>query len=324
MAAPPLVLLVGSATDPHIRLLKEQLQRKHGAGTVIDPLTTRLRWDCEAGLSVWQGNQHIRIRRPDIIYMHERFTPLLRQISQEEVERFHYLSAAVGFCRTLAGMWHDCLINPPHVTLIYSNKLRQIQICRDLGIPVPETTIVNSVADIRSIVKDGNVVAKYLGHPLQPHVEGDRVDYRTVLTVEVNKKKLSAFPSDGISPLILQKRIPRRREWRIFATRECAYSLNLTCDRTDYPLTDGRIGYLIGRFRRARRTPEAICNMTERFLRATGLRYGVFDMIEDPAGAFWFLECNANGQWANIDHAFDHAVSQHFASYLIKVAQSQD
>ncbi len=33
------------------------------------------------------------------------------------------------------------------------------------------------------------------------------------------------------------------------------------------------------------------------YLDRFGLSFGAFDFVVDPDGAWWFLECNPNGQW---------------------------
>ncbi|MNY38950.1 RimK-like ATP-grasp domain protein [compost metagenome] len=48
--------------------------------------------------------------------------------------------------------------------------------------------------------------------------------------------------------------------------------------------------------------PEPVAMRCVELVRRLGLRYGAIDLVEDPEGRFWFLECNPNGQWAWIEN----------------------
>lgn len=98
---------------------------------------------------------------------------------------------------------------------------------------------------------------------------------------------------------ILQELVPKQHEVRLtvvdghfFAARIDAASEAARIDwRSDYY----SISYS------AMETPAGIRSPVRALLQSLGLRFGALDLIVDPDGQWWFLECNPNGQWAWIE-----------------------
>jgi hypothetical protein len=62
--------------------------------------------------------------------------------------------------------------------------------------------------------------------------------------------------------------------------------------------------------------PEPIWAALLRFLREFGLNFGAFDFAVTAEGAWWFLECNPNGQWAWLEHAANLPITAAIADLL--------
>lgn len=51
---------------------------------------------------------------------------------------------------------------------------------------------------------------------------------------------------------------------------------------------------------------------------------GSIDMIVDPEGQYWFLECNQDGQWGFLEKFCDNAIAKVFAEeFLSKLKEDE-
>ena len=62
--------------------------------------------------------------------------------------------------------------------------------------------------------------------------------------------------------------------------------------------------------------PDGIRGALVRFLAAFGLNFGAFDFAVTADGAWWFLECNPNGQWAWLEDAAGLPITTAIADLL--------
>jgi hypothetical protein len=53
-----------------------------------------------------------------------------------------------------------------------------------------------------------------------------------------------------------------------------------------------------------------------------GLRFGAFDLIEEPDGNVVFLECNPNGEYFWLEESLGFQISDAVAAELIKITNS--
>ena len=47
--------------------------------------------------------------------------------------------------------------------------------------------------------------------------------------------------------------------------------------------------------------PDDVAEKCIRIIKVQSLRFGAIDLVRDPDGKIWFLECNPNGEWAWIE-----------------------
>jgi hypothetical protein len=62
--------------------------------------------------------------------------------------------------------------------------------------------------------------------------------------------------------------------------------------------------------------PNAIRGALARFLAGFGLRFGAFDFAVTADDAWWFLECDPNGQWAWLEDAAGLPITHAIADLL--------
>ncbi|MEV0368327.1 hypothetical protein AB0I10_00580 [Streptomyces sp. NPDC050636] len=70
--------------------------------------------------------------------------------------------------------------------------------------------------------------------------------------------------------------------------------------------------------------PDEMRGALVRFLADFGLNFGVFDFAVTADGAWWFLECNPNGQWAWLEDAAGLPITHAIADLLENGASRHD
>jgi hypothetical protein len=63
--------------------------------------------------------------------------------------------------------------------------------------------------------------------------------------------------------------------------------------------------------------PPAVLAAMSRYLEAMGLRFGAFDFNVDHDGGWWFLECNASGQWGWLAEACHLPITEAIVTELL-------
>ncbi|OKJ84220.1 hypothetical protein AMK31_17705 [Streptomyces sp. TSRI0107] len=70
--------------------------------------------------------------------------------------------------------------------------------------------------------------------------------------------------------------------------------------------------------------PDGMREALVRFLADVGLGFGAFDFAVTADGAWWFLECNPNGQWAWLEDAAGLPITTAIAAMLENGAIPRD
>ena len=260
-----------------------------------------------------------RLMSPDVVLLRTRYVPRLHEISAESVQGYQRTAAALGFCMLLANHFADRLVNRREASARVGDKLACAQLAAACGLDVPETLVISDPAALCELGREGRWVVKFLGHPFQPRLEDGRLVWRTILTQRLDPAVLDRLGDGPMTPVLLQREVERRRDWRVFATREGVFAACVenpgTADRVD-----GRLD-----FRRLRPAgdadlPAEIRDGADRLLAAAELHFAVFDVLESADGRFWWVDINPNGQWAELDALFDGALAKHFVASLLRRA----
>lgn len=136
-----------------------------------------------------------------------------------------------------------------------------------------------------------------------------------VMTAPLDRDELEAISEEifNATPTLVQARINKKREWRVVVVGGAIFPYVIDPGAKAYTRLDWRRGGAVARFDAA---PEAVHRFStlNRFVRAAGLDYGVFDFIEGPDARLWFLECNPDGQWLFLDQT--GTLTESFAKFF--------
>lgn len=224
--------------------------------------------------------------------------------------------AAAQFRHGLGGLLAalpGCLyVNHPHRNSGAEFKPRQITEAVRAGLDVPPTLVTNDPVAARSFAKEyGPVVYK----PLRSTAYREGGDLRTVWVRPVEADGIG----DGVAacPHLFQRAVAKTADVRVAAVGERLFATRITTDgahldwRVDQDLISCTPIDPV-------EVPVPVRQGIRVYLKAFGLLFGAFDFALEAGGAWRFLECNPNGQWAFVDRGTTGAITCALADLLEK------
>lgn len=206
-----------------------------------------------------------------------------------------------------------CLyVNHPHRNSGAEFKPRQITEAVRAGLDVPPTLVTNDPAAARSFAKEyGPVVYK----PLRSTEYREGGELRTVWVRLVEADEIG----DGVAacPHLFQQAVTKTADVRVAAVDERLFA---TVIATDGGHLDWRLNYdlITCTPMDSIDVPARVRQGIRAYLKAFGLVFGAFDFALEAGGAWRFLECNPNGQWAFVDRDTTGAITCALADLLEK------
>lgn len=201
------------------------------------------------------------------------------------------------FARQESGLAIDCLsiergyrvVNPIDRHFLANHKPYQLQLAQSCGLNVPAYDITNDPRRVTALLDehgDDAFVFKTLGPTV--HVIAE--------TRYLNREHLAAGDTMRLAPVIFQRAIRRRCEYRVVFVGERIFVHELVIHNEKVALLpDWRLDLTVESVEAS--MPEAILDKIRALMKRLGLYYGAIDFIEDEAGEFWFLEVNPQGQF---------------------------
>ena len=198
-----------------------------------------------------------------------------------------------------------------------SDKLRQLRLASSMGFVVPETVVTNSFAEVQKLAeKKGQCIYK-------PHDGGavGRVTSQMIYTNVLDSRFWGApNPQEQLSlcPGIFQPYIPKDYELRVTVVGSQVFSAKIDSQASDKSSVDWR-RYDFEKVRYSPiEVPTEITSLCVKYVELLGLNFGAIDMIYTPNGEYYFLEINANGQWAWIEAMTNLPISRAIADLLVR------
>ncbi|WP_031065572.1 ATP-grasp ribosomal peptide maturase [Streptomyces sp. NRRL WC-3742] len=188
----------------------------------------------------------------------------------------------------LASLPHAHYVNHPWANRAAEHKPAQLAAAQSCGLTVPDTVITNRADEAREFVAAQAAGAVYKPLWNTPYsVDGQP---HAVWVREVDPAEITDAVS--VCPHLFQAKVPKVFDARVTAVGDRLFGL-----RIDSPDLDWR-----RRQNRMRCTPidvpEPVARSIDAYLGQFRLVFGAFDFAVTASGAWYFLECNPNGQWA--------------------------
>lgn len=206
------------------------------------------------------------------------------------------LVSAVYSC-TRSNVWYS---HPEHVERA-NPKIAQLVVASRLGLSVPPYLASCEAGEIREFARAHSaVVVKALDSYSQVQAgvreEGTfiRFDVKEFSAEELEQLGDEALPH----PLFVQRCIDKAFDVRLTVIGQQVYAVAI------HPPPSGSLDWRAETFECEHETIEPHSDIVERskaYMRHYRLNYGAFDFAVDREGRWWFLECNANGQFLWIE-----------------------
>jgi glutathione synthase/RimK-type ligase-like ATP-grasp enzyme len=174
------------------------------------------------------------------------------------------------------------------------------------GFRVPATLITNDPREAKQFCAEGPAIYKPL-HAGAYEVEGEPAG---IWAAPVEAEEINNAVSH--SAHLFQAQVPKVADVRAVVVGEQVFSARITAPPG---IVDWRSEYRSLTYERVT-CPDAIRRALARFLVGFGLNFGAFDFAVTADGAWWFLECNPNGQWAWLEDAAGLPITHAIADLL--------
>ncbi|MGQ4517075.1 ATP-grasp ribosomal peptide maturase [Streptomyces sp. DW26H14] len=205
------------------------------------------------------------------------------------------------------GALPECLyLSHPLAIARAEYKPAQLDVATRMGLTVPATLITNDPLAATSFCAAQPTIYKPL-HAGAYNVQGEPAG---IWAAPVEEDEIDGAVSH--SAHLFQQRVPKVADVRAVVVGEQVFSARITAPDA---VVDWRAVYQSLTYEPVA-CPDGIRRSLMAFLAEFGLYFGAFDFSVTADGAWWFLECNPNGQWAWLEDAAGLPITQAIADLL--------
>lgn len=296
------ILIITGSHD----LTADYLIEKYGAN-----LFFRLNTDRFSGYTITVNDAGFSIGSPESVIMDETCSsilyrkPLLEDLSSaidEKYQNFAHVEAFSLIDGIVESFDGPCL-SKPSVMRRANNKILQLHLARKFGFKLPSSVITNSKEQIETVEGETKIVK-----PLAIGVINDKSGKEYVQTnlydPDVNHDLLR------YAPAYFQSYIEKDYELRITMIGDSCHAIRIdSSDKIDWRKPDNDVSY------RPFEIDDELKSQCFNFMKHLDMSFGCFDFIAKN-GKYYFLEMNANGQWAWLDEVAGFSISNSLMNYL--------
>jgi hypothetical protein len=199
---------------------------------------------------------------------------------------------------SLPGLYPNAMwVNNYYNLRLPSQRINQIPIAKQLGILVPPTLVTNCYEPALDFLKHyGNCIIKPMNYSGFLHKDKQYGCYTHTLDIEtLNVLRESIH----LAPVFLQKRIPKKAEYRVTLIGDKSFVCRIESKHLDD--LDVALDWRITEPERLIHVPDTLpdfyLSKLHQMLKILGLHFGAFDVICDDNDELYLIELNPNGQW---------------------------
>lgn len=234
--------------------------------------------------------------------------------SGEQAARFAAQENRRGLGGVLGALPGCLYLSHPQAIARAEYKPAQLDAAAQIGLTVPATLITNDPMEAKKFCAEQPAIYKPL-HAGGYEVEGEPAG---IWAAPVDTGEIDGAVSH--SAHLFQARVPKVADVRAVVVGEQVFSARITAPPG---LVDWRAAYQNLTYEPVA-CPDEIRGALTRFLADFGLNFGAFDFAVTADGAWWFLECNPNGQWAWLEDAAGLPITHAIADLLENGASQHD
>lgn len=312
------VLVCTEYEDPTADLIIAELNRRRVPVLRFDPgrdLPASVTLAARIGDGDWDGRLTVGARTAELSgvrALYHRRPSSYPTDSGAQAARFAAQENRRGLGGVLGALPECLYLSHPQAVARAEYKPAQLAAATRAGFRVPTTLITNDAAEAKRFCAEGPALYKPL-HAGAYEVEGEPAG---IWAAPVEAKEIDHAVS--YSAHLFQAQVPKVADVRAVVVGEQVFSTLITAPPG---VVDWRSEYQSLTYERVT-CPNDVRRALARFLAAFGLNFGAFDFAVATDGAWWFLECNPNGQWAWLEHASGLPITHAIADLLENGATS--
>lgn len=194
-------------------------------------------------------------------------------------------------------------LSKPSIMRRANNKVVQLILAKQIGFKIPASTITNSNSSIEKKSYTTGIV-KPLSIGTVMH-DGIKEFVQTNIVDESIDKAALKY-----APAYFQEYIEKDFELRATFVGKNSYTVRIDSqNKIDWRKRNNEIKYSIGHL------PDELYDLCLTFMDALNIDFGCFDFMVKN-GEYYFLEMNANGQWAWLEKVLGNEISKGIMGYL--------
>lgn len=318
MSDPAVLLILGTRTDPHVDRVARELERRGSARVIVLDYHQEIRFSLHqdtAGRVVFRVDGTVVPDEP-LVWDRTKLLPGTELYTRgDEDSRGYVAQEWRAFYKLLCGLHRDRVVNSLESRACMIKPYQQA-IAAGVGFRVPPTLITNDKPVVQAFVDDNDarVIMKSVsaGRVSTAADGGDDVPFN-VMTMRVSPEDLASTAPAEIAycPHFFQREIAKAHELRVVVVDDQVLAFRVDSQRHEVSSVDWRKGARVADFSPAVLDDATVARIRS-FMHRIGLFTGSLDLIVDPAGEVWFLECNQDGAWGWLDDISDGAVTRAF------------
>lgn len=319
------MLVLGTLIDPHVARVVRRLDALGVRAQIVDYLAqTEITYTLVGGdrrSIVVEGEEwnpkeviwsRLKLARNGPFY----FSDTLTDETPNERERRYSLQEQqwLGLYDVLLSSKDGVVINDINRFNRSVAKPAQQLIASRCGLNSPNLVVSNCKEDLVAFAEAHSaIVTKPISAAQIPGANGMGGGPLMTYAVDVEEIRNADPLAFKGAPIMLQERVAKEYELRVVVTRNDYRAYSINSQDNELTALDWRRGMPLLKFSRVT-LPKEITAALQQFLVMTSRDYGSFDLIVDPSGGYWFLECNADGQWGWMEEGESPEISEMLAA----------
>lgn len=312
------ILAITSHDDAHLAVVQQFLTSEI---LVIDPLAVLVDADLSFGIAggnsqvVYRGRnlsgiKSVWFRKPT---HHKDIRPKVEENLKDYSDDAVKQHCALIYDQFPSAGW----ISPYYNIRRAHNKSLGLRTASSLGLRVPDTLFTSDQRQAEAFMADyPQVIIKSLSRTF-PRTED--LGPTMFFARKANRGDPLDLSGLHLAPAVFQQAVDADYDLRVVVVGGQVFTSKVTNEGLpEQAVRDWRLGHFTGtvRFEPYDSLPHDIAEKCVQLTRKLGLKFGAIDLVQDKRGSLWFLEINANGQWAFVDDQTANAIGKAIANLL--------
>lgn len=236
----------------------------------------------------------IYYRKPSLENLNSKMPPEYQIFCHKEV---------LGFIEGIVESFEGQCLSKPSTMRRANNKILQLKLAKEIGFKIPNSKITNS-KDLLHKFNQKEIIIKPLATGTIHHEGTKEIIQTNLVDSSISIESLKYTPS------YFQHYIEKDYELRTTIVNHTILTVRIDSkNKIDWRKKDNVINYKIAQL------PKEIEKKCLDFMSQLEIKFGCFDFIV-RSGEYYFLEMNANGQWAWLEMETGTEISKAIVEYL--------